>query len=93
MPDPTTQMSEAELPHIPLSEAIVPLGTRDQESVAVAMNVRGLPAKPAAVAVSVFVPAAGPRVQLPSAATPSLPEVALPPVIAPPPLETANMTA
>jgi len=61
--------------------------------VPVALKVTGLPLKPVEVAVSVFGPAVGLNVQLPTVATP-LPFVLwLPPVIVPFPGATANVTA
>src|SRR5437899_3227962 len=63
-------------------------------TVPVAVNVTGLPLipDPVAVAVSVFVPAVGASVQLPTVAIPSTPVVGFGPVTLPP-LEGAKVTA
>src|SRR5438445_8160747 len=63
-------------------------------TVPVAVNVTGLPLipDPVAVAVSVFVPAAGASVQLPTVAIPSRPVVGFEPVTLPP-LDGAKVTA
>jgi len=63
-------------------------------TVPVAVNVTGLPLipDPVAVAVSVFVPAVGASVQLPTVAIPSVPVVGFEPVTLPP-LEGAKVTA
>src|SRR5438046_10101453 len=63
-------------------------------TVPVAVNVTGLPLipDPVAVAVSVFVPAVGASVQLPTVAIPSVPVVGVAPV-AQPPLAVAQAPA
>jgi hypothetical protein len=63
--------------------------------VALAMNVTGLPVKPAEVACNVllFVPAVVPSVQLVTVAMPLESVVAFPPATEPPPAVTANVTA
>src|SRR5689334_8768268 len=63
--------------------------------VPVAVKVTGLPLTFSAetVAVSVLAPATSPKVQPPTAATPSAPVVADAPVTAPPPAPIANVTA
>ena len=61
-------------------------------AVPVAVKVAGLPVNPVNVALSVFVPAVVPSVQLPTVATPLLPELGVAPVTDPPPLATANVT-
>src|SRR5262245_27166317 len=61
--------------------------------VPVAVNVTGEPDRPVDVAVSVFVPGAGPNVQLPTVAIPEPLVFWLPPVIEPAPLATAKVTA
>src|SRR5450759_2586661 len=58
----------------------------------VAVNVTGLPASPALVAVRVLAPTAGPNVQLPTVAMPLAFEVALKAVAEPPPEATAKVT-
>src|SRR5256714_10297165 len=60
----------------------------------VAVKVTGFPLipEPATVAVSVFSPAPGPRVQLPTVATPFASLCATPPDTLPPPPVTANVT-
>ena len=57
------------------------------------MKVTGLPARVPEVAISVFVPAVPPRIQLPIAAMP-VPDVRTGsgPVVLPPPPVTANVT-
>jgi hypothetical protein len=60
--------------------------------VAVAVNVSGLPARFALVAVSVFAPTVVPSVQLPTVATPLPFVVVEAPVTLPPPDATANVT-
>src|SRR5919106_5733996 len=60
---------------------------------AAAGKMTGLPLKPGAVAVRVFGPGVGPRVQLPAVATPFVPEVATAPVTLPPPVATAKVTS
>jgi hypothetical protein len=62
-------------------------------AVPVAVNVTGLPLSEPDVAVSVLVPAAGPRVQLPTVAMPFASVVWVPPVTLPPPVVTAKVTA
>ena len=62
-------------------------------AVPVAVNVTGEPVRPLLVAVSVFVPAVVPRVQLPTVAMPAEFVVAEPPVTEPPPDATAKVTA
>src|SRR3989442_7689553 len=59
---------------------------------AVAAKGIGLPFTPGEVAVNVFAPAAVPRVQLPTAATPLAVVVRLAPVMLPPPDAAANGT-
>src|ERR1019366_548614 len=61
-------------------------------TIAVAVNVSGLPASPGLVAVSVLAPTAGPRVQLPTVAIPLALVVAARPVAEPPPEATAKVT-
>jgi hypothetical protein len=61
-------------------------------TVAVALNVAGLPVAPVALTAIVFTPRAVPRVQLPTVAMPVLFVVCVGPVIAPPPLVTLNVT-
>ena len=58
----------------------------------VAVKVTGEPVRPVLVALSVFVPAVVPRVQLPTVAMPEAFVVAEPPVIEPPPDATAKVT-
>src|SRR5205807_9525297 len=58
-----------------------------------AVNVRGLPVNPGAVAVSVYGPAVLPRIQLPTAAMPVASVVWFAPVTVPPPVPGANVTA
>src|SRR5450759_2190945 len=58
----------------------------------VAVNVTGLPASPALVAVRVLAPTAGPNVQLPTVAIPLAFVVALKAVAEPPPEATAKVT-
>jgi len=62
-------------------------------AVPVALKVTGLPLKPVEVAVTVFGPAVGLSVQLPTVATPLAFVVWLPPVSVPFPGATANVTA
>ncbi len=62
-------------------------------AVPVAVKVTGEPERPLLVALSVFVPAVVPRVQLPTVAMPEEFVVAEPPVIEPPPEATAKVTA
>src|SRR6266567_1321005 len=62
-------------------------------AVPVAVNVTGLPDNVPELAVSVFCPAVGLSVQLPTVATPLAFVVWLPPVIVPFPGATANVTA
>src|SRR5207245_7435946 len=62
-------------------------------AVPVAVNVTGLPDNVPDEAVSVFCPAVGLSVQLPTVATPLAFVVWLPPVIVPFPGATANVTA
>ena len=59
----------------------------------VAVKVAGEPLRPALAAVSVFVPAVAPSVQLPAAAMPEALVVAAAPVTEPPPETTAKVTA
>ncbi len=61
-------------------------------TVAVAVNVTGLPLKPEAVAASVFCPGVGPSVQPPTAAIPFASGVCVAPLTLPPPLVTVNVT-
>jgi len=61
-------------------------------TVPVAVKVSGEPVRDPLVAVSVFVPAVVPRIQLPTVATPLESVVAVAPVIVPPPDATANVT-
>src|SRR2546425_6298166 len=58
----------------------------------VAVNVKGLPLRPAAVAIIVFLPATTPSFQLPTAASPFTLVEGVPPVSDPPPESTANVT-
>jgi len=62
-------------------------------AVPVAVNVTGLPDNVPELVVSVFCPAVGLRVQLPTVATPLAFVVWFPPVIVPFPGATANVTA
>src|SRR5207245_11044360 len=62
-------------------------------AVPVAVNVTGLPDNVPELAVSVFCPAVGLSVQLPTVATPLAFVIWLPPVIVPFPGATANVTA
>jgi hypothetical protein len=67
----------------------------DKFAAPVAVNVAGLPEEivaPLAVAVSVFAPAVGPRVQEPTVAMPWAFVVAVAPVTLPPPDATAKVT-
>src|SRR5690606_20384963 len=57
-----------------------------------AVNVIGLPARPAALAVTVLAPVAGPRVQEPTVAMPSAPLSTDAPATVPPPDATAKVT-
>src|SRR5882724_8813533 len=61
-------------------------------AVPVAVKVTGLPLSPGEVAVSVFAPAAVPRVQLPTVAIPLAPVVCVAPVMLPLPAAAANVT-
>ena len=71
----------------PLSAiCVAPVTTLD------ALIVSGELVRPALVAVSVFTPATGPSVQLPTVAMPCVFVTAVPPVIAPPPVATAKVT-
>ena len=71
----------------PLSAiCVAPVTTLD------ALIVSGELVRPALVAVSVFTPATGPSVQLPTVAMPCVFVLAVPPVIAPPPVATAKVT-
>lgn len=60
---------------------------------AVAVNVIGEPDSPAAVAVSVLVPAVEPSVQLPTLAIPDVFVLWVSPEMEPPPEATAKMTS
>ena len=72
---------------------IVEVATLAAFAVPVAVIASGDPVRPVEVAVSVFAPAATPRVQLPTVATPLALVVCAPPVSDPPPAVTAKVTA
>lgn len=61
-------------------------------AVPVAVNVTGEPVSEPLVAVRVFAPAVGPKVQLPTVAMPLDPVVGVKPVAWPPPEATAKVT-